>query len=304
MTLADLRSAVAALSPSQLDNTTADNLINRVYFGHLRKKAWLARRVSSALNTAADKTTGTITIANGSTSVQGNGTAFAAADAKRYLYVGDYAPARIDTFVAASGAGALTLTSAWGNPTVTASAFRVVSLRYPLPTGTERVMRIATQSWPLRKVSRQRIDDYDPYRTWRGDPFVWAEAEVVSGLLEIELWPVKDGALSLDLTTMIRPDSVTKLTAAGDIPILDGTMLMYGAQAEAARMLMARTGDQTWAAVAAMYQAEADKMEDQTKHEDYKAYGASRIAGDTDTDAVDLSQFAALRQGYAFFQNF
>ena len=304
MTLADLRSAVAALSPSQLDNTTADNLINRVYFSFLRKKAWIARRVSSALNTQADKTTGTVTITNGSTSVQGNGTAFAASDAGRYLYISDYAPARIATFVAASGAGALTLSSAWGNPTVTAIAFKAVSLRYTLPSAAERVMRIATHSWPLTKKSRRAIDALDPYRRWRGIPFVWAEAERVSGLQEIELWPVPDEQLSLDLTYYIRPDSVTTLSAVGDIPIVDGTMLMFAAQAEAARMLMARTGDETWSAVAAMYQTEADKAEDTTKHEDTKAYGIARVVGDTDMDAIDLSQFAALRQGQAFFQSF
>jgi len=178
---AGLRDAVRDLSPTQINATAAGKAVNAAYQSLLRSRpgggVWFGLKTLTALTTLPDRSGGTITLTQGSPVVAGVGTAFdVAADPRRFLKTLAHVPLRIASVESPTS---LTLAQAWGEATVPSTVYQIMTLRYTLPADADRIIRLAGSQWPLKRMTFERIDTYDPQRQVRGQPLVFQEAELV-----------------------------------------------------------------------------------------------------------------------------
>jgi hypothetical protein len=178
---AGLREAVRDISPTQINPTAAGKAVNAAYQSLLRSRpnggVWFGLKTSTVLTTRPDRTGGTVTLTQGSAIVGGVGTAFASTDALRFLSVLGRVPLRIDSVETPTQ---LTLAQPWGEATLTATSYAIMTLRYTLPADADRVIRLVGAQWPLKRMSFGQIDTYDPVRQLRGEPLIFQEMELLS----------------------------------------------------------------------------------------------------------------------------
>ncbi len=184
MPFKELKAAVRRLTPTQLDDDQAGQAVNEAYQAILRSRpnggVWFGLWRSTTFCSAADKVAGTITLTQGSNVVTGIGTAFDAGDIGRYLVEGSRQPLRIQSVQSPTQ---FTLMQAWCEPALTNTPYQIVSLRYPLPPDGDRVIRLVGPTWMTVRRPLTMIDAYDPLRQQRGNPLIFNEVELVSGLI-------------------------------------------------------------------------------------------------------------------------
>jgi hypothetical protein len=179
---AGLKAAVLDLSPTQINATAAGKAVNAAYQSLLRSRpnggVWFGLKTSSLITTLPDRTGGTVTLTRGSAVVVGVGTAFdAAVDPLRFLKIGGRVPLRI---LSVQSPTQLTLAQTWGEATLAATVYSIMTLRYELPPDADRITRLVGSQWPVKRMTFEQIDNYDPERSVRGVPLVFQEMELLS----------------------------------------------------------------------------------------------------------------------------
>lgn len=179
---AGLKSAIRDISPTQINDGTAGKAVNATYQSLLRARpnggVWFGLKTSSLITVLPDRTGGTVMLTQGSAIVVGVGTAFdAVADPLRFLKIGARVPLRI---VSVQSATQLTLAQAWGEATNAATPYSIMTLRYQLPVDADRITRLVGPMWPLKRMTFDQIDQWDPQRQVRGVPMVYQEMELLS----------------------------------------------------------------------------------------------------------------------------
>lgn len=179
---AGLKASVRDLSPTQINSTDAGKAVNAAYQSLLRARpsggVWFGLKTSSLITTLPDRTGGTITLTQGSPVVLGVGTAFnLVVDPLRFLKILGRVPLRIASVASATE---LTLAQAWGEATLAATPYSIMTLRYQLPADADRILRLVGPVWSCRRMAFDQIDLYDPQRTVRGDMLVYQEMELLS----------------------------------------------------------------------------------------------------------------------------
>lgn len=292
LTFADLKTGVQDLSPSQVGDAVSGRAVNRAYQRILRLRPWVMLWKSTTFAPLVDKTAGTITLTRNSTGVVGVGTAFASTDVKRYLRYGSRQPIRI---TAVADATNLTLGEEWDEPTVAGAAYTLFTLRHVLPSDADRVLRVSGPSYKLERRNLGLIDYFDPTRQQRGTPAIYSEAERVSDLLEVELWPVSSGDETFYLQYRM---AVANMTGTQQ-PVIAPEAIMALGQYEMAMTLFHRTGDQTFLAAAQEAKKEYAEVLDGLIREDRRQRGPQPVALDAD-DAVNVNDPSTI----AFFRRF
>jgi hypothetical protein len=211
---AGLKAAVRDISPTQINDTAAGKAVNSAYQSLLRARpnggVWFGLKAQSLITTLPDRTGGTVTLTQGSTGVVGVGTAFdVAVDPLRFLKIGGVVPLRIASVQSATQ---LTLAQAWGEATRPATTYAIMTLRYALPSDADRVTRLVGPQWPIKRMTFDRIDEFDPERTVRGVPLVFQEMAVLgyaAGVLAANVLngqvSVPQGATSVTITFATSP---------------------------------------------------------------------------------------------------
>lgn len=243
----DLYQAVLDISPTQITTAQAKSAVNRAYLSIARLRRWFGLNTEDSFVTSPDKTNGTITLTQNSSAVVGVNTTFAATDIGRYLRVGSRVLLRIGNVTDATH---LTLVKAWGESSISSTAYAIVTLRYTLPSTVERIIRIRGPQWFLVRRNLTLIDAYDPLRLMRNVPLIYTEVEIVGGVKEYELWPVPN---SYDTYARSCRLSTPQLVNDTDIPLISPEAIMWRASKEVSKKLYARSGDKAWSETAQGY---------------------------------------------------
>lgn len=130
---------------------------------------WFARR-ELTLDTVAPYNTGTITIANGSASLTGNGTAFTSAMVGRKLVVEGIGKSyKIKTFV---GVSSLTLDTVWIETSKVAAAYNIYKDIYTLNDRVQKVLLVRQNYSPQRmgELRKRVIEEAFPFYATPGTP--------------------------------------------------------------------------------------------------------------------------------------
>jgi hypothetical protein len=221
---------------------------------------WSYRKRTTFLQTIVPVDTGTVSIAEGSSTVTGVGTAFTEAMVGRAINLGNAPQYLFITAVDSPTSlevGDYSLTPfPWGGPDVTGQTYSIWPMIYPLPDDLDTIL-LPTKDWPLHQKTTELFDRLDPLRTSRGDPdyFAYATQKQVDGTETrgIEFWPIASSVLTLRLPYVRRAlDPV----AASDIPLCPTELVEKLGTARAARYLRMKTGDQRYTAEATDAMAE------------------------------------------------
>lgn len=203
---------------------------------------WLYSR--TFIQTQADKTAGTIALANGATAVTGTGTAFVAGDKRSFIqFEGD--TNWYEVTVVGSGTD-ITITPAFAGTTLTAGTYTLRKVYYDLPTDLFTVYDARQSNTPtkLTNLGIWTIDAFQPqintvgapvgYYLFRNSPDVAATA---AKQRQVAFFPAPDSIYNIEFRHFIAQ---TDLSADGDIPFMPvpyHTLLVDGAEWLGAKFL-------------------------------------------------------------------
>lgn len=268
MPFADMRATVFALSPTQLDDTSAApgnvaSIINDAYQQFLRYRPWLEKTRYTPIISPAVFTAGTVSVTQGAAIVTGVGTGWTSALVGRYFKIGQRAWYRIVAFTSGTS---ISLEKAWEDTSLSAQKYEIAGLRFLLPSDAERVIRLNGKNWPVFGQTPWLVDFNDPLRIIHGSPIVYNESTIVfGGIREIEWWPVPSVSETFMLVYLAK---IPKLVAPSDTTLLDEDTIVQLAKAEACRRLYSRTGDSVWSELSNTYQGLYAEMRDMLVRDD------------------------------------
>lgn len=231
---------------------------------------WSFRRREYSFATTAPYAIGTVTVTQGSPTVQGAGTAWDATMVGRGVRI----TGELSFFwVGAVNVGLQQLTLAdaqgasqnWPQPTSSGQAYTIFQHQYPFPSGLA-IVRRAIRDWPLRESTIEQFDSEDPNRIAPGQPdrYALARSNVMAGVetTYLELYPVPNAIYQYRVPGLIDPPELVNAT---DLPVCPSEPLIWRAAAEAAYFLLSKTGDPRWNQLAQSY---------------YMAYNGNPLLGD------------------------
>ncbi len=130
---------------------------------------------------------------------------------------------------------------------LTATVFTYI---YPMPKNAERVVAV-NYNVPLSEADPSFFDRIDPMRVGLANPPTrWAHYQrSPQDVLSIQFWPVP----SADISIRVDYLKTGKLDYETDTPLYHSGLLRLHASVQACAFLLARTGDQAWAALADKY---------------------------------------------------
>jgi hypothetical protein len=255
---------------SHMTLTDIGTLVNRVHQEEVENHAWQRLKITTALNTVAPVTTGTVSINQGATAVTGSGTAFAAGDVGKYIRIdGDHTPLKVTAY---SSATAITVGTAWAKANVSAVAYSLFPLRYALPATAQSVNWIA-RGRPLIETTIDDLTASDPDRLSTADQAThWAPAEQGStDLYQVELWPVASAPVAYMVEYL---KGHTALSADGDTPLVPSGVIENKAMYDCTMALFLKTGEQKFMAAAASFWSRYQSELTEAIIRDRKRYGA------------------------------
>lgn len=226
----------------QLPIPLAEQFIRDRYRRILERKDWSALRREAEFQLNDEKTTGTVAVTRGSTTVTGTSTTFAASDVGRQFKTGTDAP--VYTITAVASTTSMTLDRAYGGTTATGATFRIFDGYVTAPTDFLRFLTITNPETGYRLphwVTAEEINAMDPQRTSFGEPYIVADrlyniatAGDSNPMPQFEIWPYTSTALTLYYTYIKRGDD---LVDDNDVPIwpLRSDVIVSGALADVAR---------------------------------------------------------------------
>lgn len=236
-----MRARVCGFTQGHLLESQVELVINRCHQEELEANPWARRRTNTVLNTTAPYSTGTVSVAQGSTALTGVGTAFTAGMVGLQIRPSGQQVAL--TIGAVGGAGALTLSTAWPSTSIVNQPFVIFRQRYSI-TGADEVINV-TNNTPLRKKTIEEINLADPGRfSSANPPTFWAPAGRDSNdYAQFELWPWASAAIPITVEYLIAH---TEMHAATDRPLVPGNVVENKALRDCCRMIFALNGDQRW----------------------------------------------------------
>lgn len=197
-------------------NLTNNDIASRMNF------EWLFSRCY--IQTQADKTDGTVAIANGGTAVTGTSTAFAAGDKRSFIQFQNDTNWYEVTVV--GGTTSLTITPAFAGTTLTTGTYTLRKVYYNLPTDLFQVFDVRQSNTPLKLTALGiwTLDSYQPdintvsmpnaYYLFRDDPDTAATS---AKQRQIAFYPVADSIYNIEVRYFLEQ---TDLSADGDIPLM------------------------------------------------------------------------------------
>lgn len=263
---------------------TADlvtSFINTRHNDLLESYDWSRKKQEITLTAVPDKTTGTVDLASGSTTVIGTGTAWTASDVGKYIKFG---ADQYSLFVvrAVNFATSLTLGDLMGNTLVypgaslNGTSYVMFKRLYSLGTGIGSILTVKHQT-RLTETSEEYLDTLDPARqSTSSTPLMFArtpwDQSGADDIVRIELYPRPSSAILI--TVEVKKSHIDLLPA--DNPIVPSAPLEWYAAVDTCYALYARTKEAKWLQLVEKYNVEGDKSLEFEKNEDARKY--SRIS--------------------------
>lgn len=196
-------------------------------------RMWDERKKEVILTTVAPYATGTVAIANGSTTVTFTGSTLVAGMVGRKLTLGLGGPFyRISTVN--TGAGTAVLARAFQEDTVTASAFTIYQDEYDVASDVDVLRSVnmlhSRDRGPLRSTTEAEFDAASYATSSMTIPMAWAPCvDTTAGTTRIRLWPIPDNVYA---ARVLYLKEWTDLTSDGDLQGLGANkdrLLLYAA---------------------------------------------------------------------------
>lgn len=213
----------------------AQEFINTAYSRILASKEWSSLRANSDFYYPDPYSTGTITVAQGATTVGGSGTAWTTSMIGRQLMIGSVMPFYDIIDVDVSGQ-TLTLDRTYAGAAVSNGPYTIKYVYILMPSDLMRMLIVIDPSlnWKLRlDILQSQLDMWDPKRSCSGTGWVLAPATpspvtATLGRPRMELWPAPSAAKLFTFRYEKRPNL---MSAASDVPIypVRGDVIREGA---------------------------------------------------------------------------
>lgn len=260
-----MQSDLELLLQANLINTDIGALLNFCQRAEVESYDWSFLHEVITIWSTQQNITGTITIAQNSTIVQGTGTAFTQTNpnmAGWYIHVGPTlaVPVIINTVQSAT---TMTLTEPYAGPTQTNVPF----IAYQVMNDVSPLIEVTRvrQTFYLEEISRAVLDFMDPARlATGGNPAVyWSKGiwnptsptgtvlSTVYPHLSIELWPTSSALYPYLVEGKVGPVDMVNST---DQPQLPSSVIENKAAMYACRSIFASSGNAKWLQLAETYE--------------------------------------------------
>ncbi len=276
---------------SKADSTIVGELVNSRHRGLLESYGWSRRKQDVIVNTAVDKTAGTVALTSASGTVTGTSTAFAATDVGRSIQFTD----SIYTVYSYTSATSIALGDANGTAVLfpgtsaTGQSYVMFTQRYSLGIGIEQIIGVKYQS-PLTEVSEEYLNYIDPSRSGTGSaPMYYARtSRGANDDVRIELYPRPAEPISVNVHV---ERGHTDLVSTQN-PIVPSGPVEWWAAVDCCYFLYAKTEDDKWLQLATRYEKNASTSLEFELNQDSKKFGVIQsvpdVGGGTGLGATDF----------------
>lgn len=219
-------------STNTTNQTNVNRWINYVQQDLCARWPWPFMEARASINTVTDYTTGTITIANGATTITGNGTAFNATHANGQYYIQFSGSNDWYLVTAYNSPTSINIEDAFQGGNQNAATYILRKRYYSLPSTVDRVVDILNQATPLKliQVDARSLDDLRPnpqstnasygYLMWGID---------TSGNIQVVPYPYPSDQRIFELKIIKRPTDMVASTDTPSIPNKYAHVLAWGA---------------------------------------------------------------------------
>lgn len=221
------RGQIRAIVASMLDypddsgsdyRTNLNNWINQGGRYVWNARSWFERRAEVRISTVAPYTTGTVSVAKGSTSLTGSGTTFTSAMTKRKFTPSYGSPWYRFTYV---GATSGTLEDAFAETTLSGATYSIFQDEYDL-SGLDVILRAEglsslSNGW-LRRMDEAEMDSNAYVHAATGRPTGYSTTlSRTSGVRRVRIYPIPDDVYRVRFLGLA---SFTDMTDDADTPVL------------------------------------------------------------------------------------
>lgn len=236
LTFSDLQNEVYAHtgldSTDSTNQTNVNRWINYVQQDLCGRWPWAFMQSRESIVTVADYTTGTVSVASGSATVTGTGTAFTSTHGSGDYFIQFSGSNDWYKVTARASATSLTIEQTY-QPTSSATnvTYTLRKIFYSLSSSCDRVIDIRNWNTPLKliQVDPRTIDDLRPnpqstnssygYVTWMYDS---------SGNIQISPYPFPSDARLFEVRTQKRPTDMSSSTDSPSVPNKYAHVIAWG----------------------------------------------------------------------------
>ena len=263
-----------------LTNTIAGEMANSAHADLIESHEWSRRRKEILILTAAQTSSGTVAVTNGSPNVTGTSTAFAATDVGKYIRIGtDDALYVVRTRTSAT---AITLgdqngTAAnYAGSTSTSTTYVIFQRWYSLGVGIEAIDVVSYKD-KLTELTTDRLDVGDPVRSVSGDPLCFARGPRDSNAYpQGEFWPRPTGTIAGRFNVILGHTDLS----GTNTPIVPTPVVVVKASVLSCYFIFSKDKDDRWLQLAARYDKEFDRVFELQKRLDEAKFGVPRYIRD------------------------
>lgn len=265
---------------SMLDDAQITSIIQMDHATILEDYAWARRKTEVMLQTVAPYSVGTVSATAGTNIVAGASTAWTSALIGRHIRIGSQVFFHKISDV--QSATSMTLEATLPVTVPTGSAYTVFQHRYNLPSDFSKVLSITSDNRML-ETPKLFFDEIDPYRSSTAnypDRYTLLGLDptnTTSQIFQIEFYPVPSTASSIRVEYL----KTNTLDSDGNEPLYRADVLVWKASESAAHFLFAKTGDQTFAALAERYHQRYEDTFQAAKEDDLARFSAVTHVRDT-----------------------
>lgn len=255
--------------------------VNKQHENLLTKRWWSRRKTELLFPTVVDKTAGTVTLTNNSSTVTGSSTAFAATDQGRYFKHAD----ELFVFKTYTSATEFTLgdlngtTFTYSGETAAGESYILFTRFYELGAGIADIITVNYKT-QLREVSQEFLDAMDTSREGTGDPIYFARGpRNLSGtndIIRIEVYPRPTSGIPIRV--LVERAHVD--LAGTSNPIVPSNVIEWYAASDTCWYLAAKTKDDRWAPLADKYEKRGITAEEFEWDQDQKNFGVQQAVRD------------------------
>jgi hypothetical protein len=214
------------LMNEQIDYQEARMCLNRRWQKILIAWSWSFTKADGVLSTIPPKTVGTVQVTQGSVSVIGAGTAFAATDIGGHLVMGDQPYRILDVQVITTAQQVLILDAPYVGTSNTVLPYQLVYTDYALDPDVVDIftMTSSDRGWgEMEEMSQEQMTRWDWYRTSVAEPSHYVRKGMTGGIYQVALWPPPDARYTIRYVAITR----SMLNAQGDfLPDVHELLLM------------------------------------------------------------------------------
>jgi hypothetical protein len=264
--------------------------INARHADLLESHDWSRRKQDIIINTAVDKTDGTVALTSGSGAVVGTSTTFAATDVGRSFQLAD----SIYVIKTRTSTTDITLGDANGTAVLypganlTGQAYVIFTQFYSLGTGIEQILGVKYKA-PLTEKSEEWLDSMDPSRQGTGDPIHYVRtSRGSSDDVRIEVYPRPATAISIN----VKIEKGHTDLSGSQTPIVPNGTVERWAAVDCCYYLFGKTKDEAWLKLAAKYETIATQRQEFDQNQDAKKFGVIQqiqdVGGGTGLSGTDF----------------